>query len=158
MMEVVLIAAMSMNRVIGNNHAIPWHIPGEQQRFKKTTWGYPVIMGRKTFDSIGRPLPGRRNIIISRNADLTVTGCEIALTLKTALALCADAERVFVIGGEQIFIQALPLADTIILTTIPRQMEGDTFFPGFEQNFSKVCREEIVDPEPYVVEVYCRNR
>lgn len=156
-MEVVLIAAMSANRVIGKNQAIPWHIPGEHQRFKKTTWGYPLIMGRKTFESIGRALPGRRNIVISRNADFTAQGCETALDLNAALGMCSDAARVFVIGGEQVFIQALPLTDTIILTTIPRQVDGDTFFPEFETNFSQVSREEIMAPEPYVVEIYRRR-
>lgn len=157
-MEVVLIAAMSANRVIGKNQTIPWHVPGEQQRFKQTTWGYPLVMGRKTFESIGRPLPGRRNIVISRNADYTAKGCDMALDLKAALAMCADAERVFVIGGEQIFIQALPLTDTIILTTISRQVDGDTFFPAFGSEFSPVSREEVMGPEPYVVEVYRRSR
>jgi len=157
-MEVVIIAAMSANRVIGKDQAIPWHIAGEHQHFKETTWGYPLIMGRKTFESIGRPLPGRRNIVVSRNLDFKALGCEMALDLDTALALCADAERVFVIGGEQIFIQALPLADTIILTTIAREVKGDTFFPVFEHNFSKISRKAIVEPEPYVVEVYCRKR
>jgi len=153
-MEVVIIAAMSTNRVIGINQTIPWHIPGEQQRFKETTWGSPLIMGRKTFESIGRPLPGRRNIVISRNGDFKAEGCETAPDLDKALVLCANAEKVFVLGGEQIFIEALPLADTIILTTIPRQVEGDTFFPGFEPHFIKVSRETIVAPEPYFVEVY----
>jgi len=153
----VIIAAMSVNRVIGKNQTIPWHVPGELQRFKETTWGYPLIMGRKTFESIGRPLPGRRNIVISRNPDLKVDGCEAALTLNTALAICADAEKVFVIGGEQIFVEALPLTDTVILTTIPRQVDGDTFFPEFEHGFIKVCQERMVGPEPYVVEVYRRR-
>ena len=157
-MVVVIIAAMSTNRVIGKKQTIPWHIPGEQQRFKEMTWGYPLIMGRKTFESIGRPLPGRRNIVITRNADSIGAGCETALTLDAALALCTGAERVFVIGGEQIFVQALTVTDTIILTTIPRQVDGDTFFPGFEQNFIKVSREEVIGPAPYVVEVYRRNR
>lgn len=157
-MEVVIIAAMSANRVIGKDQTIPWLIPGELHRFKRTTWGYPLIMGRKTFESIGRPLPGRRNIVISRKVDFAVAGCETAQSLDAALTLCAGAERVFVIGGEQIFAQALPLTDTIILTTIPRQLDGDTFFPGFEQNFIKVSREAIAEPEPYVVEVYRRNR
>ena len=158
-MEVVIIAAMSTNRVIGKDQAIPWHIPSELQRFKETTWGYPLIMGRKTFESIGRPLPGRQNIVISRNVDFRGTeDYETALDLGSALALCADAEKGFVIGGEQIFVEALPMTETIILTTISREIDGDTFFPKFEQSFIKISREAIVDPEPYIVEVYRRKK
>ncbi len=157
-MEVVMIAAMSTNRVIGDRQTIPWHIPGEQQRFRQTTWGYPLIMGRKTFESIGRPLPGRRNIVISRHADSTIPGCEMASDLDAAFALATDAKRVFVIGGEQIFIMALPLTDTIILTTLLREVPGDTFFPEFEGGFIKVSHETIPTPEPYVIEVYRKRK
>jgi len=157
-MEIVIIAAMAMNRVIGRGQNMPWHIPGEQQRFKKTTWGHPLIMGRKTYESIGRPLPGRRNIVISRNKQYLATGCETALTLTAALDLCADTEKVFVIGGEQVFTQALPRTDTIILTTILREVEGDTFFPVFEQHFDKVSRELVTEADPYMIEVYRRKQ
>lgn len=154
--EVVIIVAMSANRVIGKKQTIPWHIPGELLRFKQTTWGHPLVMGRKTFESIGRPLPGRRNIVVSRNAAYEAEGCEMAADLHAALALCAKAERVFVIGGEQIFAQALPLADTLILTTIAREVDGDTFFPEIGQEFIQLSREEVFEPEPYVVEVFRR--
>lgn len=157
-MEVVVIAAMTKQRVIGHQKAIPWHILGEQQHFKQTTWGHPVIMGRKTFQSIGRPLPGRRNIVISRQPDFVATGCETALTLDTALALCDGAERAFIIGGEQVYRQALPLTDTVIITTIDREVDGDAFFPEFEPNFIKVSQQVITEPEPYLIEVYRRRR
>lgn len=158
-MEIVIIAAMAMNRVIGRGQNMPWHIPGEQQRFKKTTWGHPLIMGRKTYESIGRPLPGRRNIVISRNKHYLATGCETASTLAAALDLCADTEKVFVIGGEQVFTQALPRTDTIILTTILREVKGDAFFPVFEQHFDKVSRELVTEAtDPYMIEVYRRKQ
>ncbi len=157
-MEIIIIVAMATNRVIGKDQTMPWHIPGEQQRFKKTTWGHPLIMGRKTYESIGRPLPGRRNIVISRNENFVAAGCETVSDLTAALELCADAEKVFIIGGEQIFKQALPLTETIILTTIFREVKGDTFFPAFEQNFVKVSREMLAETEPYLVEVYRRKR
>lgn len=156
-MEIIIIVAMSVNRVIGRAQTIPWHIPGEQRRFKETTWGHPLIMGRKTHDSIGRPLPGRRNIIISRNTAFQAQGCEITQGLDTALALCQGAEKVFIIGGEQIFVQALPLTNAVILTTILRQVEGDTFFPAFEQDFVLVSRELVSEPEAYTVEAYRRG-
>ena len=149
---------MAMNRVIGRGQNMPWHIPGEQQRFKKTTWGHPLIMGRKTYESIGRPLPGRRNIVVSRNEHYLATGCETASTLSAALDLCADTEKAFVIGGEQVFTQALPRTDTIILTTILREVEGDTFFPVFEQHFDKVSRELVPEADPYMIEVYRRKQ
>ena len=149
---------MAANRVIGKEQAMPWHLPEEQLHFKETTWGAPVIVGRKTFESIGRPLPGRRNIVISRNEKFAAQGCEHALNLEAALALCADAKQVFVVGGEQIFTQALPLTDTIILSTLSRKVEGDAFFPVFEQDFDRLDRKEIVaGPEPYVIEVYRRK-
>jgi len=156
--EIILIAAMSANRVLGNRQAIPWQIAGEQQRFKQTTWGYPLIMGRKTFDSIGRALPGRRNIVLSRQAAFRAAGAETVPSLAAALALCAGEEKVFVIGGEQLFTLALPLADTIILTTIAREVEGDTFFPEFEPYFSKESEERVSGAEPYVIEIFRRQR
>ncbi|MBA3016496.1 MAG: dihydrofolate reductase [Proteobacteria bacterium] len=148
---------MAANRVIGQHGTIPWHLPGEQLRFRDTTWGWPLIMGRKTYDSIGRALPGRRNIIITRQVGYHVAGCETANSLDEALDLCRDTVKVFVIGGEQIFVQALPLTDTVILTTISREVEGDTVFPTFEQDFTVVSREVAVDPESYTIEVYRRK-
>jgi dihydrofolate reductase len=155
-MEVILIAAMSVNRVIGRWQAIPWHIPGEQLRFKKVTMGHSLIMGRKTFESIGRPLLGRENIIISRNKQYKATGCAVVDSLKAALALSAGADKVFVIGGEQIFKQALPFAQTIILTTIQRRIEGDIYFPVFD-GFKNISVEKIDGRVPYVIELFRRE-
>lgn len=152
-----MIAAMAENRVIGRQQTIPWHIPDELRHFKEVTWGHPLIMGRKTFDSIGRPLPGRRNIVVTRNPAFAASGCEIAPSLEAALALCADSDKVFVIGGEQLFVQALPQTDTIILTTIARQVEGDTFLPPFEEAFCLVSTQAVSAPEPYRIDLYRRK-
>jgi len=155
-MEVIIIAAMSVNRVIGRGQEIPWHIPGEQLRFKKVTMGHPLIMGRKTFEAIGRPLPGRKNIIISRNRQFEAEGCEVVPDLNDAFAVCAAEPKVFVIGGEQIFTQAMPVTQTIILTTIQRWVKGDRYFPLFE-GFEKVAEERIDGPDPYIIEVFKRK-
>ena len=153
-MEVIIIAAMAANRVIGRQQTIPWHIRGELTHFKERTWGYPVVMGRKTFESIGQPLLGRRNIVISRNRNFMAPGCEVAQGLVAGLNLCRGSEKAFVIGGEQLFTEALPMADTIILTTLSREVEGDVFFPDFGQAFVLVSREIIAEPEPYTIDVY----
>lgn len=126
-----LIVAHDKNRVIGYENEMPWHLPGDLQYFKEMTMGKPVVMGRKTFESIGRPLPGRRNIVITRNADYTAEGIETAPSLEAALALVRGAEEVMVIGGEQIFTQALPLAQKLYITLIDNEFVGDTYFPDY---------------------------
>lgn len=157
-MELIIIAAMAANRVIGRQQTIPWHIPGELSHFKERTWGHPLIMGRKTFGSIGQPLPGRRNIVVSRNPRYQAPGCELAHGLDAAMDLCRNSDQVFVIGGEELYTQALPLADTIILTTLGREVEGDAYFPAFEQAFDRVNRETVTEPEIYCIDVYRRKR
>ena len=148
---------MSANRVIGCNNTIPWHIPGEQLRFKKITMGHPLIMGRLTWEDIGRPLPGRRNIILSRNPDFSATGGENADSLEQALQLCQQEKKVFIIGGEQIYRAALPLAETIILTLLPDFIEGDTWFPKFSANdFVLSDSERVNSPVCYTVKTYRR--
>lgn len=128
-----LIVAHDAGRVIGKDNAMPWHLPGDLQYFKQQTMGKPVIMGRKTFESIGRPLPGRRNIVITRNEAYVVEGIEVVHSLQEALALAADAPEKMVIGGEQIFTEALPLAERLYITHINATFEGDTFFPAYPQ-------------------------
>ena len=155
-MEIILIAAMAANRVIGRKGAIPWHIPEELQCFKITTWGYPLIMGRKTYDAIGRSLPGRKNIVISRQPELVISGCEVAASIEAALELCGATKKVFIVGGEQIFVRAMPLADTIILSTLAREVEGDVFFPAIPEDFPLAGSEEIKGVDPYKVEIYRR--
>ena len=124
-----MIVARSRNKVIGRNNQMPWKISADLKFFKQITMGYPVIMGRKTWESIGRPLPGRRNIVVSRNADLQVTGTELANSLDSALTMLEDSPRVFVIGGEQLFRQAFEKADRLYITEIELEIDGgDTYF------------------------------
>lgn len=149
-----LIVAHDKNRVIGYENDMPWHLPGDLQYFKKMTMGKPVLMGRKTFESIGRPLPGRRNIVITRNAHYTAEGIETAPGLEAALALVRDVEEVMVIGGEQIFTQALPLADKLYITLIDYEFVGDTYFPEYEGWHMTKQGERNEAPEGYSF-TYC---
>ncbi len=127
------LTCMPANRgVIGLHNTIPWRIPEDMAHFKATTMGHPLIMGRKTYLSLGAPLPGRRNIVVSANPRFRPhPDCLSALSLPAAVGLCANADKAFVIGGEQLYRAALPLADTLILTLIDREYEGDAFFPDF---------------------------
>ena len=124
-----MIVARSRNHVIGRNNQMPWKISADLQFFKRVTMGHPVIMGRKTWESIGRPLPGRRNIVVSRNAAYEATGGELVGSLDEALNNLSEIPRVFVIGGEQLFTQAFPKADRLYITEIDMDVDGgDTFF------------------------------
>ena len=124
-----MIVARSRNHVIGRDNQMPWKISADLQFFKRVTMGHPVIMGRKTWESIGRPLPGRRNIVVSRNASYQATGGELVGSLDEALKSLSEFPRVFVIGGEQLFTQAFPKADRLYITEIDMNVEGgDTFF------------------------------
>lgn len=156
-MEIIVIAAMASNRVIGQKNLIPWKLPGEQKRFKETTWGHTIIMGRKTYESIGKPLPGRRNIIVSRNVHYTAEGCEVAASLDQAYRICKDDERVFNIGGEQLYRQGIKSADTLIITVLQQSFPGDTFFPDFSKtDFQLIESENITTPIPYSIQTYRR--
>lgn len=124
-----MIVARSRNHVIGRDNQMPWKISADLQFFKRVTMGHPVIMGRKTWESIGRPLPGRRNIVVSRNKDLQLNGAEVVHSLDEALNSLGEFSRVFVIGGEQLFTQAFDKADRLYITEIDLDIEGgDTFF------------------------------
>ena len=124
-----MIVARSRNHVIGRDNQMPWKISADLQFFKRVTMGHPVIMGRKTWESIGRPLPGRRNIVVSRNTKYQATGGELVGSLDEALKSLSEFPRVFVIGGEQLFTQAFPKADRLYITEIDMDIEGgDTFF------------------------------
>ncbi len=137
-----LIAAMAKGRVIGRDNTLPWQLPEDLKHFKTTTLGKPVIMGRKTWESLGRPLPGRRNIVISRNADYSPTGGELAPSLQAAIAMAAEADEIFVIGGADIYRQALPLAQRLYLTEIALDVAGDAHFPEFAlADWSEISRE-----------------
>lgn len=131
-MIVSLVAAMSENRVIGRNGGLPWHLPKDLQYFKKLTVDHTVIMGRKTFDEVKRPLANRRNVVITRSPDFHPPGVTVVPTLAEALALGATEAEVFVIGGGEIYRLALPRADRLYLTVVHAQVEGDTLFPEFE--------------------------
>jgi len=157
-MKIILIAAMAKNRVIGRDNTIPWHIPGEQQRFKGITMGHTLIMGRKTFESIGRPLPGRKTIIISRNRDYQAEGCLVPPCLSDAIALCPKDETIFIAGGGEIYREALPLADEIYLTVLDREAEGDILFPEFDpRQFREISAEREEGTEPYTFTVFSRH-
>jgi dihydrofolate reductase len=123
-----MIVARSRNHVIGKDNQMPWKISADLQFFKKVTMGYPIIMGRKTWESIGRPLPGRRNVVVSRNANYSAIGAELVGSLDQALELLKEFKRVFVIGGQQLFTQAFPQADELFITEIEIQVDGDTYF------------------------------
>jgi dihydrofolate reductase len=127
-----LIVAWAHGRVIGRGGTLPWHLPEDLRHFKRTTLGHPIVMGRRTWDSIGRPLPGRRSIVITRNPAWSAPGCETASGLGQALAMCEGAAEVFVIGGAEVFAQALPLAQRLFVTEIDADFEGDTFFPPID--------------------------
>ncbi|CAG2130558.1 dihydrofolate reductase [Cupriavidus numazuensis] len=127
-----LVVARARNGTIGRNNTLPWRLPEDLAHFKRTTMGAPIIMGRKTWDSIGRPLPGRRNIVVSRNADLKLEGAEVAISLEDAQRLCVGVEQVFLIGGAQLYAEALPSADRLVVTEIDADVEGDAFFPAID--------------------------
>ena len=130
-MIISLIVAMARERVIGMNNQMPWHMPADLRHFKAVTMGKPVVMGRRTFESIGRPLPGRRNVVISRNAAWQAEGVERAASLDEALALLSDCTEVMILGGGQLYEEALPQAHRLYLTHIDLQVEGDTWFPDY---------------------------
>ena len=151
LMKISAIVAMSENRVIGRGNQIPWHLPEDLKRFKKITLGHPVIMGRKTFESIGRLLPGRVNCIITRQAHFQVPGAVVVSSWEKAKAHFApQGEEIFVIGGSEIYRMALPEVQKLYLTLIHQEVEGDVFFPSFAWNeFREVSREEISTPMPH---------
>lgn len=142
-MKLSLIAAVSDNGVIGFKGKLPWKLPADLQYFKKITMGHPIIMGRKTYESIGRPLPGRRNIVLSRVKHLSILGCEVVSTLEAALEKFDQTEEVFVIGGESVYKEALPYAHHLYLTQVHAQVEGDTYFSQYEKSvWKEVSRED----------------
>ncbi|MDX3775052.1 type 3 dihydrofolate reductase [Chromatiaceae bacterium AAb-1] len=131
-MKISMIAAMANNRVIGLDNKMPWHLPADLKHFKAVTTGKPVIMGRKTFESIGRPLPGRRNIVISRQQAPADTPVEWVSDIELALQRAAGSEEVMIIGGAEIYRQCLPLASRLYLTLIDTDVAGDTCFPEYQ--------------------------
>lgn len=138
---ITLIAAMGKNRAIGLAGRMPWHLPAELQHFKQATMGKAIVMGRKTWQSIGRPLPGRQNIVISRNTSFTAVGADVAGSLEAALEI-SGSEDVMVIGGGQLYCLALPYADRMILTLIDIEPAADTWFPHWDSGQWEVLKEQ----------------
>jgi dihydrofolate reductase len=149
-MVVSLVVAVAENGVIGRENALPWHLPDDLRHFKRMTIGRPVIMGRKTFESIGRPLPKRMNIVVSRNKDFTADGVTVAHSLREALDLATRPSgngEVAVIGGAALFAEALPLADRLYLTEVHDSPEGDVFFPEFDRSAWETVDEKPGEPD-----------
>lgn len=142
-MRLSLIVAMTRERVIGRENRMPWHLPGDLAYFKRTTLGKPVLMGRNTFASIGKPLPGRRNVIISRTLDEAPAGTEVVASPAEALRLLAAEEEVMVIGGGQLYRSFMPLASRLYLTRIDASLEGDTYFPEVGEEWRLVSEQRV---------------
>lgn len=141
-----LIVAYDENRVMGYNNSMPWHLPGDLAYFKKTTMGKPMIMGRKTFESIGKALPGRTNIVITRDPNYKAEGIVVAHSFEEALEIAKKEEKeIMVIGGEQIFRLALPIADVLYVTKIQHTFQGDTFFPEFGNEWKIVSESDVFE-------------
>lgn len=138
------IFAMDENRLIGKGNELPWRLPEDLKYFKRTTMGHPIIMGRKTFESIGRPLPGRENIIVTRNRDFQWDGCSVFYSIEELLDYCQKypEQEFFVIGGGEIFAKLFPYASRLYMTYIYHQFEGDTYFPLFDRNEWKLVSKE----------------
>lgn len=162
-----LIAALAQNRVIGSNNQLPWHLPADLKHFKALTLGKPIIMGRKTWDSLGRPLPGRLNLVVSRQADLQLTGAEVFSSLAAAIARADEwaaaegVDELMLIGGAQLYEQALALAERMYLTRVGLTPEGDAWFPEFEgpqwHLASEVARAAADDVPAYAYQVWQRQ-
>lgn len=162
--RVSAIVAMSRNRAIGKNNQLLWNIPEEFRYFKTTTMGKPVIMGRKTYESLGRPLPGRANIVISRNPDsiegdvFAVDTLEKALARATAIAEKDGIDEVFIIGGAEIYKAGMPVTDRLYLTVIDRDYDGDTFFPEFDPaDWTEISARAVENDPPYTIKILDRK-
>ena len=153
-MKISLIAAMAENRVIGRGAAIPWDLPDDRRRFRELTWGHPVVMGRKTFETLDGPLPGRENIILTRDRDYRVAGCLVVHERDEVLAVAGAAEELFICGGGEVYREFLPLADKIYLTVIHQEVAGDVLFPEIPGNFVVTEQETVAEPVSHSFFVY----
>lgn len=156
-MIITLIAIMAENRVIGSKNRIPWNIPSDQRRFRATTMGHPILFGRVTFEIIGRALPGRRTIVLTRQKQYSATGALVVHSIDEALAACKGEDEVFIGGGGTVFEETILLADRIDLSVIHGSYDGDSFFPVIPGTFKEVSRQEIQDSPPYSVIRYERK-
>ena len=157
-----IIVAMAKNRVIGANNTIPWRLPGELQLFKSITMGHHIVMGRNTWESMLRLLPGRTTVVVTRQRDYRVPGAVVAASIEDAIAACAGDDEIFVIGGAQLYDAALPLADRIYLTTVDAEIPGDTLMPQFDLaqwnvHSSQAFSADGKNPYNYTLTVYDRN-
>lgn len=163
-MSIALIVAAAANQAIGKAGQLLWHLPKDLKFFKNTTWGMPVIMGRKTFESVNKPLPGRINIVITSNADWKAEGTQTASSLADALeqAKATNCKEIFVIGGGEIYRQAMPLADTVYLTRVHAELEGDTFFPELTESEWELSSNDDFETDekhayPFSIQVWKRK-
>ena len=147
MTKLSLIVAMDENRLIGRDNQLPWHLPADLRYFKATTLGKPIVMGRKTFESIGKPLPGRRNIVITRNTDFTAADCDVVGSIDEALANCAAEPEVMLIGGASLYAQTLERADCLYITRIHHAFDGDTWFPEFDLTRWQIEKQQDFEPD-----------
>lgn len=150
---------MAKNRVIGRDNRIPWRLPRELQMFKSLTMGHHIIMGRKTYESLNRLLPGRTTVIVTHDRKYRVPGAVVAVSLTAAIAACVADDEIFIIGGGQLFKETLPLADRIYLTTVQAEIEGDTFMPDFDlSSWRQISKEEFKadekNPYDYIFSVH----
>jgi dihydrofolate reductase len=142
-MLIAIIAAMDRNRLIGDGHRLPWRLPADMRRFRALTMGKPIIMGRRTHESIGKVLPGRKNIVLSRNPDYRAPGCLVVADLDAALGICDGAAQPMIIGGAQLYAEALPRARRLHLTLLHGSFSGDTWFPEYDhRHWQEYCRED----------------
>ena len=161
-MRVSIIVAFANNRAIGIKNQLPWKLPSDLKHFKEITTGKPIIMGRKTYESIGRPLPDRKNIVLTRLKHFEIPGCVIAHSLEEAFAKAEDAEEVFVIGGATLYNEALPFANKMYVTQVHADVEGDAYFPAWDKSqWQEVSREDYDADEkneyPYSFLIYSRH-
>jgi dihydrofolate reductase len=151
-----LVVAVARNGVIGRNNALPWRLPADLAHFKKVTMGHPIVMGRRTYESIGKPLPGRKNIVVTHNPGYEAPGCVVVTSLADAWKAAAGAEEVCVIGGTTLFEETLPVADVIHLTEVEADVEGDTWFPPFDRgrwNEREIARHEADAKHAYPMRI-----
>ena len=156
-----LVVAMDRNRVIGRDNALPWRLPADMAYFKRVTMGHPVIMGRRTWESIGKPLPGRHNIVVTRNCGYDAPGCTVVGSLEEAWKAAGDADEACVIGGTSLFEESLPIADRIHLTEVDAEVEGDTWFPPFDRsqwNEREVARQAADERHAYPFRILVLER
>lgn len=147
--QISIIVAMALNRTIGINNTLPWRCPEDLKHFKKLTMGHHMIMGRKTFESIGKPLPGRTTVVVTRNPALTIDGCTVTQSLEEAINSCANENEIFIVGGGEIYSQALQLADMLYITEIQQEVKGDANFPAFDKNeWREISRDKQTQQEP----------